>query len=714
MNVAITTLAFLATVAGHGQKIGADTASVDTTLTSRLEQTQHLGEVVVKSVLPKVRNNANGMKVIVAGSELEKVGNSKDLLLRLPAIKSADDGVEVYGRGSAEIYVDGRKLYDNRELERIPSDQILNVEVITNPGARYAATTKAVIRIKTRRKQGEGWGFREEAKLYYIDGMSARDQLDVNYRHGGLDISASLMGELQNVGTGKGNYMRMDTYADGKLLQQEVDRMEQTMHSRIFCPGMKLNYTFNDNHSIGAQYSFYRMPHQSYDGALPSVFTVDGQFLQSDISTISMNSPYYNHSANMYYSGKVLGWQIDVNADGFWSGMSRTTVTTENITMSDAAVVNQTNTAFNNNNSRMYTAKLVIEHPLLDGRISFGTEYNDTRRTEQNANPATTDGDTKVDERIWSAFAEYSRALFKVVRLQAGVRYENVSSSFFEYGKHTMDRDYADWFPSLGVSAQVGRVQLSGNYGIDITRPMFWDLSDNIIYLNNYSYQSGNSKLKPTYTHNISLGASWKWLWGQAIYSRVKDDIQMENISYSADNQLVTLVHPNNMPTFHRLTFQAYASPTLFGVWHPTWSVVMLLQNFNAVDADGSALKLHRPMVSVAWNNIACLPRSWRIGFDANYQSAGDYSSYRVHKGRMMLGASLQKSFFKNALDMSLKAYDITGCQNQPLTIHGTRNLYQHNASVMRLELTAVYKFNVAASKYKGGLGDAKQRQRVK
>ena len=53
-----------------------DSLSTDSTMW--YNQTQQLGEVVVKSQKPKVRTNANGMKVIVTGSELEKVGSSKD------------------------------------------------------------------------------------------------------------------------------------------------------------------------------------------------------------------------------------------------------------------------------------------------------------------------------------------------------------------------------------------------------------------------------------------------------------------------------------------------------------------------------------------------------------------------------------------------------------------------------------------------------------
>ena len=191
-----------------------DSISTDTTLW--FNQTQQLGEVLVKSPLPKVRTNANGMKVIIAGSELEKVGSSKDLLKRLPTVKSADDGVEIFGRGAAEVYVNGRKLYDMKELEQIPSDQILNVEIISNPGARYAASTKAVVRIKTKRPQGEGWGVRDELKAYYNNAPGVKDQLDVNYREGGLDVSAMLNGTLENMKTGA--YEVMEIYNGGQRI----------------------------------------------------------------------------------------------------------------------------------------------------------------------------------------------------------------------------------------------------------------------------------------------------------------------------------------------------------------------------------------------------------------------------------------------------------------------------------------------------------------
>ncbi len=678
--------------------LAAQTIPSDSSKVSKLEKTQELDEVVVKSSLPKIRNNANGMTCIIQGSELEKAGNSKDVLGRLPSIQKADDGVEVFGRGAAEVYVNNRKLYDLKELERIPSDQIMSVEIISNPGAHYAATTKAVVRIKTKRPQGEGWGFREEAKVNHFVDWGAREQLDVNYRRGGLDISASLTASTTNGGASA--YECIESYSDGKLLGQVIDNMQNRYHERTLCPGLRINYAFNENQSVGAQYYYFRQPYAKTFTNLPSVFTYGGSFLESTMTRLRISSPAYSHQANAYYSGKVKQWQTDLNLDGFWNDTKGTTVTEDNH-------------AFNHSANRLYTAKLTVEHPLFGGTISFGTEYNDTHRTEQNINPAVKNGDSKVKERIWSGFAEYRRILFGKLRLQGGLRYENVKSDFYEEGKHTMDRDYADWFPSLGLSIALGKVQLSGNYGVDITRPSFANLSDNIIYINRYSYQGGNSKLKPTYSRDLSLSASWKWLWAQAIYSRVTNDIAFENTGYSDNDKRVTLIHPNNMPTFHRYVVQAFAQPTLFKIWHPTWGFVYCQQDFEANTIDGGKQKLDRPLLNIICNNLFLLPHSWRIGVDFHCQTSGDYSTYRIHNALVQVSGLIQKSLLRDRLDLSLQAGNLLHSKHQAVSIFSSRTLYQENRYYTRLELTATYKFNLANSKYKGGNADGKQRKRM-
>ena len=120
---------------------------------------QVLGEVVVKADLPKMQLKGDAMVTTVQGSILEKAGTGEDLLNKIPGVSAGDDEVNVFGSGTPEIYINGRKVRDNSELDQLASDQIKRVEVVKNPGARYDASVKAVIRIITKKAVGEDFGF---------------------------------------------------------------------------------------------------------------------------------------------------------------------------------------------------------------------------------------------------------------------------------------------------------------------------------------------------------------------------------------------------------------------------------------------------------------------------------------------------------------------------------------------------------------------------
>ena len=126
------------------------------------EDTQLLGEVVVKSQLPRTFTKGDAMRTNVAGTILEKAGTVSDALSKIPSVEAERDGaVKVLGRGDAEVYINGRRVQDNSELTRLRSDQIQHVDVVQNPGARYAASTKAVVRITLKKAQGEGISFQD-------------------------------------------------------------------------------------------------------------------------------------------------------------------------------------------------------------------------------------------------------------------------------------------------------------------------------------------------------------------------------------------------------------------------------------------------------------------------------------------------------------------------------------------------------------------------
>lgn len=77
------------------------------------------------------------------------------------------------------------------ELDNIKSSDIKSVEVIQNPGAAYDASVNAVIKIKTIKKKGEGFGFDARSVYWYNKHDNTIQQINMNYRHNGLNLFAT-------------------------------------------------------------------------------------------------------------------------------------------------------------------------------------------------------------------------------------------------------------------------------------------------------------------------------------------------------------------------------------------------------------------------------------------------------------------------------------------------------------------------------------------
>ena len=186
-----------------------------------LPDTQLLGDVVVKGYLPKTQAKGDAMVTTVSGTVLEKAGTAENLLDKIPNVTAQNGTVTVFGRGTPEIYINGRKVRNQQELDQLSSDNIKSVEVVSNPSARYDASVKAVIRIFTKKVAGEGFGFDNRAVVRHIDeyGWSAYDQLNLNYRKNGFDLSAMVLAGSYHNGNDQ-------TFAHCDNAERESSRLE--------------------------------------------------------------------------------------------------------------------------------------------------------------------------------------------------------------------------------------------------------------------------------------------------------------------------------------------------------------------------------------------------------------------------------------------------------------------------------------------------------
>ena len=696
------------------------------------EDAQLLGEVVVKGQLPKTFVKGDAMRTNVAGTILEKAGTVSDALSRIPSLEAERDGaVKVLGRGDAEVYINGRRVQDMKELSRLRSDQIQHVDVVQNPGARYAASTKAVVRITLKKAQGEGISFQDNAEAMYQYGHTLTNNLDVNYRTGGLDVTASFW--AGRYGHSKSLQENEMYYLCGPDEYLGVTKQESKNIWKGWSPQLQVNYMVDENHSLGAFYKFDRHP----SGEFTSNFNTDnyenGTYIERSESRIIQKDRFKKHIFNAYYNGKVGQLGIDFNLDGLFDDTKAPGSTIETMISVQSVAVSQqqsqtrsieSNTISSNN---FWATKLILSYPVWKGNFSLGGEYSYNHRTDAYAYVATDyvpvkATDTEINESSAAAFFEYGRQFGKVFA-QAGLRYEHLKNDYFNFGKREDEvcRNYGDWFPTAVISAPVGKVQLSLSYRRDIQRPNYSELTSSTVYLNRYSYQSGNPYLKPTYTHSLVLNAGYKWANLTMDYGRIKDVETMSTEPFpGSEDPLISLVRPiNSSEDYNQLSLSLSARPTFkFSKinWTPMWYVFTVFQNYKSLTADGSMLTLNRPYVTIVWQNDIELPKAFRLNASMQWASHGDYNNFRIIASRFNTNIGLQRDFNLRklgTLTADLRCNDIFNTNKTDAIVFGIRELTVRNPARRTFTLNLTWKFNEARSKYRGSGAGEKQKARM-
>ena len=686
------------------------------------EDTQLLKEVVVKGQLPKTHVKGDAMRTTVAGTILEKAGTVSDALSKIPSLEAErEGGVKVLGRGDAEVYINGRKVQDMKELSRLRSDQIQHVDVVQNPGARYAASTKAVVRITLKKAQGEGLSFQNSTQFMYQYGGSLNNNFVANYRTGGLDVTGSFW---------------VGTYNHSKSLQVNdmlyyVGPDQVTGHStqeirhpwHAWSPQLQFNYMVNENHTFGAYYKYDRTPSGETKGDYLTDMFENGTLTEHSVSDIWQDERIKKHIFNAYYNGKVGQLGIDLNVDGLFDDTKTPGRTTEQTTLVGAAPVDRTIENNTDNANNFWATKLIFSYPVLKGNLSVGGEYSYNHRTDAYTFMASDyvpvkATDTEINEKSSAGFVEYGRQFGKLFA-QVGLRYEHLTNDYFNFGvrEDEVCRNYGDWFPTATLSAPIGKLQLSLSYRRDIQRPAYANLTSSTIYINRYTYQSGNPYLKPTYTHSLVLNASYKWANLSLNYARNKDVVTMSTEPFpGSEDPLVSLVRPiNSEDDYDQFTVNLSAMPTI-GKWHPMWYAFALFQNYKSPTADGSILTLTHPYLTFVWQNDIELPKDFRLHAAAQWANKGDYNNNRIISNRFNVELGIQRDFNLRrlgTLTLDVRCVDIFNTNKTDATLYGFRELTVHNPARRTFLVNLNWKFNEARSKYRGSGAGEKQKARM-
>ncbi len=692
--------------------------SEDTMMVNVEDTTFVLSGVVVKGQQPKTKLTGNSMVTRIKGSALEKSGSAKEMLAKVPGMTQKGDDLEVLGKGTPIYYINGRKMQDKDELKRLRSEEIKEVEVITNPGAQYDATVPAVVRIKTARREGTGFGYdvnlSHQQNLRY-DFADPGATLNLRYRHKNIDFF------------GMANYWKWDSPNDAAPSQKsyfadngQLRIIEQESKFRHDWRGEGLDYNlgFNwqvaENHSVGARlerHDKFVVPMLSWQESEITQYLADG----SD-KVIEKNNAYqeerdhtpYNWEGNAYYNGKVGKLEIDFNFDFM------TDKTTEKQSIEEHrnnALANYSTS--NHTSNRMYAGKLVLSYPLWRGQLQAGSEMTFVSRTNkyQMEGLALPNSDSEVQEDNIAAFAQYACQIPKAGNFSAGLRYEHVGFDYDDLltSANSMSRHTDDFFPTLSWANQWGSWQTSLSYSMRTSRPSYWQLSEAILYLNPYSLQQGDPKLKNATRHELDANVRWKWM--NLYMSYEQRDNSISQWSYIYNKEGVILIKQINLADPVR-NFAAFlsASPT-WGCYSPNWTIGVqkFFNKFTLADpreASGErVVRYTEPIGFFDLNNTFRFKHSWQLECNASIMTPGDVMNFRMMDTSCNLNLVVQKCWLKNdALCLRASVTDVLQRNMQNIEMDcGYYTLTQHNRpNSHRLSVSLRYTFNAQQSKYKG------------
>ncbi len=664
-----------------------------------------LDGVTVKGARRLVRATDRGLLANVQGTTLEQFGSVTEMLSHLPLMMS--DGT-VAGHGTPEIYINNKKVRDTQELDRLRADEILSAEIITNPGVEYGAEVTSVIRLKTVKKQGEGWSGNfsaayRQGKEYYANGNAA-----LNYRtRNGMDFFARGYLTDNNTQTVK----TTDEQLQASSIWNHRKEEEYKYHMKYYFADLGWNWEINDHHSIGFTYTA-----NNYIGDRKYICANDMQTMQDGMmvdeghsTTTTLTKPKLKHSINAYYIGEIGKWNVDFSAD-YYNAHSQNEMSGG--TEGEMPVSSSTATK-----NQLIAEKLVITAPVPIGKLTFGEEASTVDRTSDFTQSGfSADNHIRQQTAIWSVFANYSLKVGSL-SVNAGLRWQNEHNRYELDGVRNdeMSPNYHVLIPRLSISYQHSPWTHSLSYQCTRNNPPYSILSSAVTYTSKYEYNSGNPFLQPQTNHRVAWKSQWKWIYAEAIYG------YQENVYHSIRSTYDDVDHPGVILTDFRTVpkTQYYiivlnATPKI-GIWQMNYSVEFAVQDHDYGEL-GIAHNWHGLMTDFTFDNTFTLPHAWMLNVTGSitpYQK----SAYWINKTTGSLDLRLSKQFLRDkSLNVALVASDILRTKYDEGTAYGGigyRNIFRLYRDARRVGINLSWKFNATKSRYKGSHAGQDERNRL-
>lgn len=632
----------------------------------------------------------------VEGTVLSQTHEMTDLVAQIPGIvRTANGGYEVFGSGAPVIYINNKKVQDANELKMLSPKEIKSMELITNPGAKYDAEGKAVLRIYTLRKE-DGVTLQVGINTKQNEDPSCGSDFRIGYKRNGLNVSATY-GYVDS--KNRANLPQSKTLFLGKDTHTFIQ--DQEAHGKFTSHGWKLNadYEIGDKHIIGMEWD------ASYDrdgerrASLLDYMRNSVHMQSTDISNDYQNDINFNH-VNIFHNGRWgerLSSELNLDyASNNNDYRQETDETTEERTIQTQST----------GNSRLdiLAGKLALNYEISDGTdLSWGFEYNHINGngylTATSAEVPSSDYANR--ENKYALYVEFT-AKIGGVGINGGVRYEDLVSGYDDHVDKdgSVHRHYRNFYPSLSLNHKTNGWSNTLSFSSRTSRPTFRQLSNSSYYSNEFMYQRGNPLLKPSNSYIAQWSTGYKFISFSASYTYVDDYIATD--IYSPDNGNTQIV--SSYANFDKIQY-IKANLNLqknIAWWRPSLSLGVS-KPFFEYEFLGEKMSYNKAQYYILANQYFTLPKSYLLSVYYYLNSGGNQGAVEL-KPYQMLNVGLQKSFFDGKLSISLNARDIfrTMKYRETEQIKNIQFRQTEDYRMWNYSVSLIYRMNAKTTKYRG------------
>lgn len=627
-----------------------------------------LNEVKVSSKVPLVRQKEDGtLEVKVANTMLAASNSLTEILSKSPSLVIDANGVSVFGRGQAVLYLNGVKI-TSEQFSAIPVSQIDKIEIISNPSAKYDAEGNAVVNIKTKRNTEAGYKGLINQNVSYSDfaGFNTFTSSNLNYKTGKLSLLGNYSIQLGRDREILKTTRNRDAQAD--FLNSDLKTEWNRNLDNYSNYGVGMQYDINDKNYISAEYSGYLEKLGGNQESVNEITNNSGTGLYtSDIR--KNNSTYYNSVSVNYNS------VLDTIGSSLFIG-----------TQSSAYKYNIDDLIFaksEGNNASSEVLKNLIDHKIfisstqidytkvfssgsiweIGGKISYVDnksvlDFFSSPDGQEFTLETSLSNDFKYVENISAAYLNYRGKFNDKFSYGIGARTELTDFSLTvesEQGQQKIKEKYWNVFPNASLNIKLSdKISLNTSYSSRINRVPYRSLNPNIVYQDQFTSIQGNPDLVPEKSHSLEMTTNYNSYGFKIGYDYTTDPIDAAALRGSDANSYVL----KGINLKERHNYFLTISKSISNKWLTSTNNVSVRYTNLIDDQYNFQIMSPRPQIYLYSNNTINVQNLFNIEVLAWYLGEKYYGLY-YDRSRYNVTIGLEKSFFDKALRCRLIANDI-------------------------------------------------------